>query len=150
MRRTIPKLPILALAATSGCGGDPIAGDWDGTFLGISGYDPIDIPHFDPGVTTAEGVFDYYLNLTATFTRNGTGSLAFHERFTDGDEVVYEALNRYAAIQGDRLSRGKWVYQVPSYDELILECTAERKTLTCVGDDAAGAEYRMDFTRQEE
>lgn len=150
MRRTIPKLGVLAFATTAGCGPDPIAGDWDGTFLATTGYDPISLPHFEEGVTTAEGVFDYYLNLSATFNGNGTGSLAFHERFTDGDEVVYEKLERYPAIQGDRLSRGNWVYQVPSYDDLILDCTAERKTLTCVGDDAVGAEYQMDFERQEE
>lgn len=147
--RPIPKLPVLALAATAGCGADPIVGDWDGVYLQTTGYEPITFPHRDV-VTTDQGVYDYFLDLTASFVKGGSGVLTFHERFEKEGQVAYENLGRYAAIQGDRLSRGRWVYQVPSYDELILECTAERDTMSCIGDDVLATEYVMDFERAEE
>lgn len=149
MRRSIPTLSTLALAATAGgCGADPIVGDWDGTYFASSGYAALELP-YETVITDENGVYDYFLSLDARFTAGGTGVFTFHERFEQQGEVTFEADNPYGATI-ERRKRGVWVVDVPSYDGMLLECTAGKKELSCIGDDELGVDYAMDFTRREE
>lgn len=149
MPRSIPKLSTLAIALTAGCGGkDPIIGDWDGIYFAVSGYTPLDLP-YTTEITTESGVFDYTLSLTARFTESNVGDFVFHERFEQGGEVAFEEDYAYV-FDMQRRARGVWLVDAPTYDGLLLECTARKQSLGCIGDDEVGAQYEMDFIRREE
>ena len=152
MRRTIPALPTLALAATAatsaGCGPDPLLGSWDGTYFAASGYEPLELP-YQTTFTDENGTYDYFLSMDMRFVAGGTGVFSFHERFEQGGTVTYEADNDYAA-RIERIKRGVWVVDVAGYDGMLLECTAGKQALACIGDDEVGVDYAMDFTRREE